>query len=408
MEKLEGNQLLTSVVISPQSNRNGDLSAALSKFSQLRILRTFEQYPSEEELGRFLQLAGPAIVFLGTEDFARTIRLAVAVDRAETGAQVVVVGDVRDQQVLMEGMQAGIREFLPLPIDNRRLNETMCRILEILERKPLTFKSTDAVFSFLPAKPGDGASTVAVNVCSAIARRSQGKTLLADFDLNLGMVSFLLKVTNGRSVLDALSVIDNMDDALWGNIVLKRDNMDVLCSGRLEPTNEIDLSPAEKVLQFARRAYTTVCLDLSGNMEPFTLALLNQSKEIFVVCTTDLPSLHFARAKAQFLRESGYSDRSSVVINRSQLRNPFSIGELEKVLGLRVRFSLPNDPRCVSDAMCEGTPVKSKSGLGRQFDTFAESLIGMEAAPSRANKRRFIDFFAIDPSGYDAATQKRR
>jgi hypothetical protein len=32
----------------------------------------------------------------------------------------------------------------------------------------------------------------------------------------------------------------------------------------------------------------------------------------------------------------------------------------------------------------------------------------MEAVPSRANKRRFIDFFAIDPSGYDAATQKRR
>jgi pilus assembly protein CpaE len=381
----------------------------VSAFGQVRVIRSFKNYPSEEELGRFLQLAGPAIVFLGTEDIPRTLRLALAIDHAETGAQVVVAGNVREQQVLIECMQVGIREFLSLPVDGRRLSETVGRINEILERKPLAFKSTDGVYSFLPAKPGDGASTVAVNVSSAIARRSQGRTLLADFDLNLGMVSFLLKVTNGRSVLDALSLAESMDDSMWGNIVLKRDNLDVLCSGRLEPTNEVDLSPAEKILHFARRAYDIICLDLSGNMEPFTLPLLSQSKEIFVVCTTDLPSLHFARAKAQFLRDSGYGDRASVVINRSQLLNPFSIGELEKVLGLRVRLSISNDARCVSEAMRDGKCVNPKGNLGRQFDTFAESILSIEAGSTPAiRKRRFIDFFAIVPSGYDTALQKRR
>jgi pilus assembly protein CpaE len=399
--------LLTSIVVSPHADRAGDLSAALSEFGQVRVLRTFEQYPSEEELAHFLQLAGPAIVFLGTEDIARTLRLALAIDRAETGAQVVVIGNFSDQQVLLESMQVGIREFLSLPLDARRLNETVTRIIEILQRKPLTFKSTESVFSFLPAKPGDGASTVAVNVSAAIARRSQGKTLLADFDLNLGMVSFLLKMTNGRTALDALSLIDSLDENLWSNIILKRDNLDVLCSGRLEPTSAVDLSAAEKVLHYARRAYGTVCLDLSGSMEPFTLALLSQSKEIFVVCTTDLPSLHFARTKAQFLRDSGYGDRASVIINRSQLRTPFSIGELEKVLGLRVRFSLPNDPPCVSRAMHAGTSVDPKSTLGRQFELFAESIVG-ETDSKPARKRRFIDFFAIIPSDYENEPHKRR
>jgi pilus assembly protein CpaE len=405
--KRKGNPLLTSIVVSPQADRAGDLSAALSEFGQVRVLRTFQQYPSEEELGHFLQLTGPAIVFLGTEDIARTLRLALAIDRAETGAQVVVVGNFSDQQVLIESMQVGIREFLTLPLDGRRLTETVARIIEILERKPLTFKSTESVFSFLPAKPGDGASTVAVNVSAAIARRSQGKTLLADFDFNLGMVSFLLKMTNGRTALDALGLVDSLDEDLWNNIVLKRDNLDVLCSGRLEPTSEVDLSAAEKILHYARRAYGTVCLDLSGSMEPFTLALLSQSKEIFVVCTTDLPSLHFARAKAQFLRDSGYVDRASVIINRSQLRTPFSIEELEKVLGLRVRFSLPNDPRCVSGAMRAGTPVDPKSSLGRQFELFVESIVG-ETGSKPERKRRFIDFFAIIPSDYENESQKRR
>ena len=63
------------------------------------------------------------------------------------------------------------------------------------------------------------------------------------------------------------------------------------------------------------------------------MPLLSQSREIFLICTPDIPSLHFARAKAQFLRDSGFEERSSVVINRSEIATPFSIAELEKLLG---------------------------------------------------------------------------
>jgi pilus assembly protein CpaE len=321
----------------------------------------------------------------------------------------VVLGTVCDLQFLVASMQAGIREFLSLPLDPDRVPEAVSRIAEILERKPLAFRSTDAVFSFLPAKPGDGASTVAVNVSSAISRCSPGKILLADFDLNVGAISFLLKITNGRSVLDALSVADRMDDVLWDNLVLKRDSMDVLCSGRLEPSTEIDLSLAEKILHFARRLYGTICIDLSGNMEQFSMSLLSQSREIFLVCTSDIASLHFARSKAQFLRDSGFADRASVVINRSEMRSSFSTAEVEKLLGLRIRFSFQNDPRRVSDAMHEGTAVSPKSGLGRQFDTFAKSLIDVEKRSTPATrKRRFIEYFAIHPTTQPAGKEKGR
>ena len=377
----------------------GELSATLSELGQVRVLRSYEQYPSEEELGRFLQVAGPAIVFLGIEDTRCALGLALAIDRAGTGAQVVVLSDARDPQVLLESMKVGIREFLSLPLDPDRLNEAVCRITEMLERKPLAFKSTDAVFSFLPAKPGDGASTVTLNICAAIARRAHGETLLADFDLNLGMVSFLLKITNGHSVLDALNVMDRMDETVWDNLVLQRDNMDVLCSGRLEPRNEVDLSPAEKILHFARRCYSTICLDLSGNMEPFSMSLLSQSREIFIVCTPDIPSLHFARSKAQFLRESGFGERTSIVINRTGLNTHFSLAEIERLVGLPVRFSFPNDPGCVSSAMSEGTSVSPKSGLGRQFGLFAASMVQTDTGPPPATrKRRFIEYFALVPS----------
>jgi pilus assembly protein CpaE len=398
--------LLTSIVISPEADCNGELSASLSEFGHIRVLRTFLQYPSEEDFTRFLQVACPAVVFLGTEDTRSALSLARATDLAGTGTQVVVLGTDCDPQFLVASMQVGIREFLSVPLDPDRLHEAVCRIADVLERTPLTFKSTDTVFSFLPAKPGDGASTVAVNVSSAIARCSEGRTLLADFDLNVGAVSFLLKITNGHSVLDALAVADRMDDALWDNLVLKRESMDVLCSGRLEPRNEVEISQAENILNFARRFYRNICIDLSGNMEPFSMSLLSQSREIFLVCTNDVGSLHFARAKAQFLRESGFADRTSVVINRSDMGNSFSPGELQKLIGLPIRYSLQNDPRRVSDAIQAGMPVQLKSGLGRQFEAFAKAILDVDPrAKPETLKRRFIEYFAILPS---LAGTKRR
>jgi Flp pilus assembly CpaE family ATPase len=244
------------LLTSPQTEGAGELSTTLSGFGHLRVLGTFRQCPSEAELSRFLQVAGPAIVFLSTEDTRRALELGLAIDRAGIGTQVVALSSACDPQVLVESMQVEIRESLSMPLDLDRLNEAVYRITEVLERKPLAFRTTDGVFSFLPAKPGDGASTVALNVSSATARRSLGKTVLTDFGLNLGIVAFLLKMTNGHTVLDAIDVADRLDDALWDNLVLKRDGMDLLCSGRLEPRTEVDPSVAEKILHFSRLSYT--------------------------------------------------------------------------------------------------------------------------------------------------------
>jgi pilus assembly protein CpaE len=360
--KHRGTLFLTSIVISPQADRSGELSTTLNEFGHVCVRRSFQQYRSEGELGRLLKMIGQAIVVLSSENTRRALELALAMDRAGIGTQVVALSSACDPQVLDESMQVGIREVISPRLDPDRLKEAVWRITEELERKPLAFRTTDGVFSFLAAKPGDGASTVALNVSSAIARLSRGKTLLADFDLNMGMVAFLMKITNGHSVLDAIDVADRLDDALWNNLVLKRD-MDLLCFGRLEPRTEVDPSATEKTLHCARRSYSTICLDLSGNMEPFSMTLLGQSREIFLVCTSYIPSLHFARVKAHFLQDFGFANRSSVVINRSDTLNVFSTEELETLLGLRIRLSLQNDPRRVSSAM---RPVRNVRGKPAQ------------------------------------------
>ncbi len=400
---------MTGIIIGP---RIGDLPAKLQELTHVRIVRTFPDYPTEADFTRYLKLTGPALVFLSTEDAYRAITLALAVDHSGIGTQIVAAGEPCDPQILLEIMRAGIREFVPIPIDSRRLTEAVARVSEVLSRKPLAFHSTDAVYSFLPAKPGDGTSTVVLNTGCCLARRPNHRTLIADFDLNLGMVSFLLKITHGHSVLDAVRLADRLDEDVWIGLITKREDLDVLCSGRLTPGNTLDSSKVEDVLHFAKRFYSSICLDFSGNMEPYCIKLLQQSKEIFVVCTSDVPSLHFARAKIQFLREAGLEQRASVLLNRSDRRNLFSAKDSEKLLGMPVRFTFSNDARRVSHAMRAGTSIEPKCELGRQFEAFVKNLTGeapdAAAAAPEAQKKRFIEYFAVVPSTYHVDSVKRR
>ena len=55
---------------------------------------------------------------------------------------------------------------------------------------------------------------IALNSSAAMARKANTKVLLADFDLNSGMMRFMLKLDNKNSVLDAVERADEMDDRL--------------------------------------------------------------------------------------------------------------------------------------------------------------------------------------------------
>jgi pilus assembly protein CpaE len=401
--------LLTGVIISPRGGTADELAGLLNEQRLVRIIRIFDFYPTPVELARFVQTVGPAIVFLSTDDPHSAAELAGAVDRCGTGTQVVALDRSSASGVLIEIMRAGIREILSFPLSAHELTQAVARVTEVLARKPLSFSSTDEVYSFLPAKAGGGTSTLALNMASAFARCGSRRTLLADFDLSCGMISFLLKISSGRSVVDAIESSANLDETIWNNVVVRRDDVDVLPSGRINPDIAFDPAQVVDVLNVARRSYDTICLDLSGNMEPYSIELLRQSKEIFLVCTADIPSIHLARTKTQFLRAAGLDGRVSVLLNRSDRQSAFSTKEVEEMLGVPVRFSFVNDPRRVGNALRVGSCVDRKSELGRQFDTLASIVANPSAKPAelQANqKRRFVEYFAIVPAKFYADTER--
>src|SRR5207302_6602742 len=133
--------------------------------------------------------------------------------------QVIAIDRACDAELLRQTMRMGVREFLISPFSIEPLLEALQNVAAVLERKPAYRESTSQVFSFVPAKAGSGASTLGINISAALARQSKERVLLSDFDLNSGMVQFMLKLKNENSALEAIEHAIKMDENLWPQLV---------------------------------------------------------------------------------------------------------------------------------------------------------------------------------------------
>jgi Flp pilus assembly CpaE family ATPase len=228
--------------------------------------------------------------------------------------------------------------------------------------------------------------------------------LLADFDLNCGIIAFLLHLEADRSLLDAAEHAPQLDEELWPKLVSRVGGLDVLPAGPMRPGFRIELPAVRYLLDFARRNYDVICADLSGLMERYSVELMQEAKRIFLVCTPELPSLHLARQKLEYLRSLDLENRVSLLLNRANKRALISSADIEKIIGLPVQLEIPNDYRGVHKAMSNAKPIEARSELGKCFTELARRIRAKEPEDKRTN--RFVEYFSITPARYSFRNQR--
>jgi pilus assembly protein CpaE len=347
------------------------------------------------------------VVFLSFETVEKAQEVVKSIESEAHGVQIVAITGAVDAKLLRETMRAGVRELLSDPFDSTLLAETLTNVNELISRKPPTLDSTSDIFAFLPSKAGVGTSTIALNVSSALARRPNTRVLLADFDLNSGMMRFMLKLQNEYSVHDAVENSLKIDEHLWPQLVTSIGALDVLHAGRVNPNLRIDSTQIRSLMDFARRNYQALCFDLSGNLERYSQEIMQDCKRILLVCTSEIPSLHLAREKLLFLRTLDLDGRVSVLLNRCVKKAVFSKQQVEEILGVPVARTFPNDYIGVNRAMTEGTCLDPTSEMGKAFTQFASELVDRRPAGGEDPKRKFLEFFAIPPRGLADAKKER-
>lgn len=402
--------VLRGAVICPDAEVSARFDEVAAEVSGLQVIREIRRYPDELELMRMVRSSVPHVVFLSIEDLAKALETLAVLRAQAPGVQVAALSRALDPGALLEVMRAGIRECLAMPFEARELGEAAARIAATVRDVPVLVDATEHVYCFLPSKQGVGTSTVAMNVAVALGRRKQGEVLLLDMDLSSGIVGFMLKLTNTHCVVDAAENAHTLDESLWGQIVCQKAGIEIVHSGRLNPDFRIDAEQIRRILDFARRNYRTVCVDVSGNLEKYSIEVMHEAKNVFMVVTPEIPSLHLAREKLALLHRLDLSDRVRVLLNRYHRRSLVTPAQIESLLGVPIAFTFQNDYQGVHAALQDGRAVEPASELGKQFQALADAILEIksEEAPQGQQKKRIVEFFSILPQRAPAVGGERR
>ncbi len=392
---------LRCVTISPDNTISVRLANCLTEIPGVELVKQLTEYPDDEALRRLLLFDGPDIILLDAMTEHRGVELAFLLDQIGSGAQVVAV--CGKSSTLGALMRAGVREHVKTAFDTASLGEAIGRAGEVLRRQPASMKRAGQVVSFMPVKPGVGASTIIVNTSMALARIPGVRAFLGDFDTGSGIIGFMFKLNHGYSLKDALHHVHELDDTLWSRLAARIDDLDILPAD-CDVEHKFDYERIGRFIEHLRRVYTVSCLDLPGQMDPVSVEVMRESSKIYLVCTQELTCLHMLRRKAALLSKLGFEDKIQVLVNRYDKNHAMNLTQIAEVAGCKVVTTLPNDYKQSIVGADIGTNVDPKGALWKGFERVAHGILHMDE-PKRPAKRRFVEYFSVFPGGRSSSVQ---
>ena len=147
-----------------------------------------------------LERMRPDVVLIDISGWREPLEGIVTSIRAAIGDPMIIALNVTaDSDSILASMRAGINEYLYPPLRDPLRRALEKRAAERSRRRDSGAKTGGKSFAFFSAKGGCGATTLVTHVAAELGRQNQ-KVLLADLDLDSGMVGFITKTTRSTLV----------------------------------------------------------------------------------------------------------------------------------------------------------------------------------------------------------------
>jgi pilus assembly protein CpaE len=358
--------------------------------------RVIVEHQDISDLGSFLdrlERMRPDVVLVDISNWKEPLEGLVASIRAATGdSMLIALNTSADADAILASLRAGINEYLFPPLEEPLRRTLEKRSVERSRRRDGGAKGAGKAFAFFSAKGGCGATTLICHVAAELGRQNQ-KVLLADLDLDAGMVGFITKTKAVWSILDAVNNLHRLDIHYWKALVSNGiPGVEIMAAPlALASKQQIKDEQIRRVIAFAKPHYDWTLVDLGRSLSRVTMAALEEIDEACLVTTLEVPALHQAKQVIQTLLDSGYGkNRIRLILNRAPKRLDITPGELEKMLGVPIFCMIPNDYPELYETYAEGRMLGRGTELGKQIAKLATKLANLEE--DKSTKKRFSLF----------------
>jgi pilus assembly protein CpaE len=330
-----------------------------------------------------------AIIALGS-NAEQTVRFIERLNAECPTTTIISAAQDASPDLIIGSLRAGAREFLKIPISGDELRTVLDRVSDFSTKQMVEAPGKKgrmiAVFS---SKGGCGTSFIATNFAAATNK----KTILVDLNLQAGDLPLFLGLEAKYSIADMVEKRQRLDETLITSLVTQHSQHLSLLAAPHEADSADEIEPQHifEVLQKLREHYDYVVLDPQHTFDSITLAALDQSDEIVLILTLDIPAIRSTQRALEIFDRLGYPRKKvKIVVNRWSKQIDLDLRQVEKFLGEPVIGFVPSDYQTAVGSINLGTPLiqaEPTSKIALEIRRIAQQ-ISLGLAPIDEHKQR--------------------
>jgi pilus assembly protein CpaE len=382
-------QPITLVVLSTGLDNFKDIRRAVSAEQRVKLLAGGND--ADQLYDEIVRLKPDAAIIALGPNADHAVRFIERLNAECPNTTIITAAQDASPDLIISSMRAGAREILRIPISADELRTVLDRVAEFSNKQLVEApKKKGRMIAVFSSKGGCGTSFMATNLAAA----TNAKTVVVDLNLQAGDLPLFLGLDPKYSIADMVEKRNRLDESLINSLVMPHSaSLSLLAAPReADSADEIEPQHIFEVLNKLREHYEYIVLDPQHTFDSITLAALDQSDEIVLILTLDIPAIRSTQRALEIFDRLGYPRKKvKIVVNRWSKQIDIDLRQVEKFLNEPVIGFVPSDYQTAVSSINLGTPLvesEPTSKIAVEIRRIAEQISVNVAPINNAKPRR--------------------
>ncbi|HVO91527.1 MAG TPA: AAA family ATPase [Terriglobales bacterium] len=309
--------------------------------------------------------------------------------------RLVMTSPTGEPDSILRAMRSGAEEFLTQPFNWVEVLKSIDAIRRKVDVHTTKSSERGHIIAVSSNKGGVGSTTAATNLSACLVADNKS-VCLVDLVLQFGSVTSFLNIDASYTILDLVKNLKRIDPLfLDGSLVKHASGIRVLAEPfYAEDARRITPADIDEILDVLSQSFDYVVVDTPKEFDDMLALVLDKANLILFITEMDVPSLKSAhRALELFERMGIYDKKIRLILNRYVKSKLMTLESVEKALGVKVFWTLPNNYPVAIAAVNQGLSIQecdAKSDIAKSYAGLTEAVL-TSFVGTAASRSEYVD-----------------